>query len=138
MGKRVDAVIIIQSVIFVVEFKVGAKTYESADLDQAMDYALDMHNFHEGSHDVTLAPILVATKAPAIEFQINYIPEDRLLSPICCNENNLVDAINGVLKLQNEQTVNTQEWETSGYKPTPTIIEATLALYNGHAVADIS
>jgi hypothetical protein len=32
--------------------------------------------------------------------------------------------------------VNT--WENSGYHPTPTIIEAALALYNGHSVKDIS
>jgi len=67
MGRRIDAVVVTESVIFVIEFKVGASTYESADLEQVMDYALDLHNFHEGSHNLKLVPILVATKAPAIE-----------------------------------------------------------------------
>ena len=138
MGRRVDAVVIIGSVIFVIEFKVGGKTYESADRDQVMDYALDMQNFHEGSHHVTLVPILVATKASAIGFKINSLPEDRLLSPICCNEITLGDVITRVLELQTEDTIDSNEWEESGYKPTPTIIEATLALYNGHSVTDIS
>ncbi|MBT8282285.1 MAG: DUF2075 domain-containing protein, partial [Muriicola sp.] len=102
------------------------------------DYALDMQNFHEGSHHAILAPILVATKAPARECQLADIPEDRLFSPICCNAQNLSDAIHTVLSLQNEQAISSKEWEESGYKPTPTIIEATLALYNGHSVADIS
>ena len=75
MGRRVDAVVIIESVIFVIEFKVGAKKYESADLDQVMDYALDMHNFHEGSHHVTLAPILVATKAPTLNIKFASLAE---------------------------------------------------------------
>ena len=138
MGRRVDAVVIIGSVIFVVEFKVGANSYESADLDQVMDYALDMHNFHEGSHHVTLVPILVSTQAPVVDFKINSLPENRLLSPICCNEDTLSDAISCVLDLQVEDKIDSYEWEKSGYKPTPTIIEATLALYNGHSVADIS
>ena len=103
-----------------------------------MDYALDMHNFHEGSHQVTLAPILVATNAPTIDIQFNSLQEDHLLSPIRCNALNLADAIRSVLEIQHDQSIDSQAWEESGYKPTPTIIEATLALYNGHSVADIS
>ena len=51
MGRRIDAVVIIGSVIFVLEFKVGEDTFHTQDLDQVIDYALDLHNFHEGSHD---------------------------------------------------------------------------------------
>lgn len=138
MGRRVDAVIIIESVIFVVEFKVGSKSFGAADLDQVMDYALDMHNFHEGSHDVTLVPILVATKAPTVDIQVDTLPESGLFPPICCNADSLGDAIKRVLDLQIENTIDSSMWEESGYKPTPTIIEATLALYNGHSVTEIS
>lgn len=138
MGRRIDAVVIIESVIFVIEFKVGEQEYRSADLDQVMDYALDMRNFHEGSHHVTLVPILVSTKAPTLDFQIEKIPEDRLFSPICCNEKSLGKTIKSVLNFQTENMIDSFEWEGSGYKPTPTIIEATLALYNGHSVTDIS
>lgn len=138
MGRRVDVVVIIESVIFVIEFKVGSKFYENADLDQVTDYALDMQNFHEGSHDVTLVPMLVATKAPTIDLQINKHPEDHLFSPICCNANSLSDAIKRVIDLQIKSAIDVSAWEESGYKPTPTIIEATLALYNGHSVTDIS
>ena len=105
MGRRVDAVIIIESVIFVIEFKVGSKSYESADLDQVMDYALDMKNFHEGSHYVTLVPILVATKAPIIDFHVDTQPEDRLFSPVCCNADSLGDVIKQVLDLQRHEPV---------------------------------
>lgn len=138
MGKRVDTIVIIDSVVFVIEFKVGASTYESADIDQVMDYALDMQNFHEGSHQVLLVPVLIATKAPEKEIQLSSIPEDHLFTPICCNAQSLEKVINNVLSLQNEKTIKIDEWEESGYKPTPTIIEATLALYGGHSVVDIS
>ena len=138
MGRHIDAVVIIESVVFVIEFKVGAKAYGSADLDQVMDYSLDLRNFHEGSHHVTIAPILVATKAPIASFQFSALPEDLLFSPICCNASTLPKAIKGVLALQAEKTISCSEWGSSGYKPTPTIIEATLALYNGHSVSDIS
>ena len=138
MGKRVDAVVIIESIIFVIEFKVGAESYDTVDLDQVMDYALDMHNFHEGSHYVTLVPILVATLAPIIDFKIKSFPDDQLLSPVCCNAVSLGETIRFILNLQIKQAIDSDEWEDSAYKPTPTIIEATLALYNGHSVSDIS
>lgn len=138
MGKRIDAVVIIESVIFIIEFKVGSKSYDHADLDQVTDYALDMQNFHEGSHHINLAPILVSTKAPTIDYQVDTLPEDRLFSPIRCNADSLGIAIKRVLDLQFENEVDISKWEESGYKPTPTIIEATLALYNGHSVTDIS
>jgi DUF2075 family protein len=135
MGRRIDAVVVTGSVIFVIEFKVGASTYESADLEQVMDYALDLHNFHEGSHNIKIVPILVATKAPAIEIKLE---DDELLSPICCNNKNLGSTINRALTTYFKHLIDCNEWEASSYKPTPTIIEATLALYNGHSVSAIS
>jgi hypothetical protein len=63
MGSRVDAVLLIGPVVFVVEFKVGEAAFDRAAIDQVWDYALDLKNFHEASHQVSLVPILVATEA---------------------------------------------------------------------------
>ena len=52
---------LIDSVIILLEFKVGARQFDRASLDQVWDYALDLKNFHEGSHDLTIVPVLVAT-----------------------------------------------------------------------------
>ena len=67
MGKRVDIVLIIGAVIFVLEFKVDEKEFGAAALEQVWDYALDLKNFHQTSHKPLVAPVLIATKAPAIE-----------------------------------------------------------------------
>ena len=61
MGKRVDNIIIINGLIFVVEFKVGSLDYTNSAINQVMDYALDLKNFHEESWTKTLIPLLVAT-----------------------------------------------------------------------------
>jgi len=138
MGRRIDAVVIINSVVFIIEFKVGAQSYESADLDQVMDYALDLHNFHEGSHAITLVPILVATNAPSLRYRIEQVRDNEIHTPICANRENLSAILEKVLDKNAGQSIRWEEWERSGYKPTPTIIEATLALYNGHSVDEIS
>src|SRR4051812_3559444 len=49
LGKRVDAIVIIQNVVFVIEFKVGEEHYHNYAIEQVWDYALDLKNFHEPS-----------------------------------------------------------------------------------------
>jgi hypothetical protein len=138
MGKRIDALLIIDGAIFVVEFKVGASSFLGADLDQVTDYALDLQNFHEGSHDAYISPVLVSTEFEGVARTDIVHPKDKLFEPICCNGPELKAVISRVLELITDVSIDAVGWETSGYKPTPTIIEATLALYNGHSVVDIS
>ena len=63
MGRRVDAVLLIGPVVFVLEFKVGESVFERAAVEQVWDYALDLKNFHEASHSVSIVPVLIATGA---------------------------------------------------------------------------
>ncbi len=145
MGKRVDVVLLIGNAIFVVEFKVGDTQYWSGALNQVTDYALDLKNFHDASHDRFVVPIQVSTKAPAVPVLIESTPRrDGLISTIKSNGSNFAAIIQDVHAFVDsaetgERTqIETSEWEDGQYLPTPTIIEAAMALYNGHSVAEIS
>ncbi len=139
MGKRIDAVCIIGSVIFVLEFKIGEKHFLTTALDQVMDYALDLKNFHQTSQDKFIAPVLIATNAENTPLVISATHHnDNLLSPIKCNSESLRDAIDNVLLFTNGDKIDSVQWEGGGYYPTPTIVEAATALYRGHSVSDIS
>lgn len=138
MGKRIDALIVIKSVIFVIEFKVGASEFLLADLDQVTDYALDLRNFHEGSHNALIVPVLVSTETEESDPVPSALPEDKLFASIRTNSEGLASIFTDVLQVASGQPLDIPAWESSGYKPTPTIIEATLALYNRHSVAEIS
>jgi hypothetical protein len=61
MGKRADNIILFGGTIFVLEFKVRTEQFDIAAQDQVVDYALDLKNFHGGSHDRPIVPIVVAT-----------------------------------------------------------------------------
>lgn len=141
MGRRIDVVLIIRSVIFVLEFKVGEKEFTANAVDQVWDYALDLKNFHETSHDHLIAPVLIATEAKHSE-QYTLIEksyQDLTLSPIKTNTQNLQSVIEGVLTFSDENTViDGTNWSKGRYAPTPNILEAAMALYNNHSVADIS
>ncbi|HNW50853.1 MAG TPA: DUF2075 domain-containing protein [Prolixibacteraceae bacterium] len=140
MGKRIDVLLIIQSVIFILEFKVGEKEYPAYAVDQVMDYALDLKNFHETSHDKLIAPILVATQAKQYDHTVAMTSHnDQILLPSRTNEELLGDSIKSVLNLWgDDQPIEISNWEQGRYHPTPTIIEAAMALYNNHSVANIS
>ena len=138
MGKRVDVIVIHQGVVFVIEFKMGTEHYDAGAIDQVMDYALDLKNFHAGSHALRLVPILVATKADHARFDLRWSP-DGVSKPLLSNEHNLTAAMQGVLaKTPKQDAFDPEQWAASGYKPTPTIIEAAQALYRGHRVEVIT
>ena len=139
LGRRIDAIALIDHVIFVIEFKVGATEYDAHAIDQVCDYALDLKNFHESSHAPVVAPILVATEAEESEYPVGKTPqEDNFLAPINASAKTLADVIQRVLAFADGETLSVEAWESGGYHPTPTIIEAAVSLYGGHSVQDIS
>ncbi|MBS4064773.1 MAG: DUF2075 domain-containing protein [Chitinophagaceae bacterium] len=139
MGRRIDVVLIIKGVIFVVEFKVGEREFNASALDQVWDYSLDLKNFHATSQNNLIAPILIATEASSEMFEIKTTAHnDNLLFPIKATSENFKEIIIEVLKYSDDEALNSAVWENGRYSPTPTIIEAATALYNNHSVADIS
>ncbi len=139
MGRRIDVVLIIRNAIFVLEFKVGEREFPSYAIEQVWDYALDLKNFHETSHHHLIAPILIATEAIEISLEIaTSSHNDNLLFPVRANSESLGEVIKTVLAFSDGEEINSEKWATGRYSPTPTIIEAAMALYNGHAVKEIS
>ncbi len=139
LGRRIDAVLVTGNAVFVIEFKVGANAFLAADLDQVVDYALDLKHFHETSHDVPVVPILVATDTRASTVQAAMdasVP--NLFMPMRCTPETLGQGIAFALELADGPAIDAEAWVRGRYKPTPTIVEAAMALYARHDVADIS
>ena len=51
MGLRADVILIVEGIIFILEFKTGESDFLTHDRRQVEDYALDLKNFHKGSHN---------------------------------------------------------------------------------------
>ena len=135
MGKRVDNIVIINNVAFIIEFKVGNGGYEKYAIDQVIDYTIDLKNFHEGSHDIKLIPVLVATNAASVTQQDN-----QILAHETAAKSSQFDLTETLKKYLNDssKSIDVEYWENSIYKPTPTIVEAAQALYKGHNVKEIT
>lgn len=139
LGKRVDVILLLSGIIFCIEFKVGQHQALEADMDQVLDYALDLNNFHKFSEGKVIVPILVPTrhrKASTIIQKSGY--DDKVINPLITGAEGLSNLINSVLsEFPNEEPIDSR-WIISPYAPTPTIIEAARSLYENHTVENIT
>ena len=138
LGKRIDVVLLYKGIIFCVEFKVGENKILEADIDQVLDYALDLKNFHKFSREHLIVPILVATNTQKSSSMVQMsVYDDQVANPLITGQTHLFDVIVNVLnQYPNEKPVN-KDWLISPYAPTPTIIEAARSLYENHTVENI-
>ena len=139
LGKRVDVVLLLRGIVFCLEFKVGESKILEADVDQVLDYALDLKNFHKYSQDAIIAPILIATNYRSSSDTIQMsVYDDRVINPLVTGESGISRMIAAVLnKFPNENQID-PNWIISPYAPTPTIIEAAKSLYENHSVENIT
>ena len=139
LGKRLDVVLLLNGIIFCLEFKVGESRILECDVDQVLDYALDLKNFHKFSQDKIIVPILIATrygKSSNIIQKSAY--DDGVLNPLITGENGISDLISETINLFPDESSVNKNWIISPYAPTPTIIEAARTLYESHSVENIT
>lgn len=142
MGRRADVVAVIDGIVFVLEYKTAEQKFHRDAMVQVWDYALDLKNFQEGSHDRVLVPVLVAPKEKVkhCSLELKHF-EDNVYEPLMVNAHLLGAGISKVLdSIPHEVQLKTADdiWAKSGYEPTPTIIEAAIALYEENTVEDIT
>ena len=137
MGRRVDVILVLGPVVFALEFKVGESGYDRTAIVQVWDYALDLKNFHEGSHDVAVAPILVATEARSMVGSFA-ADSDGVYRPVLTNAKDLRKTLELGVSISKGSSLDAEAWARASYRPTPTIIEAARSLYAQHSVEAIA
>lgn len=140
LGKRIDVVLLLRGLIFCLEFKVGQKDALQSDVEQVMDYALDLKNFHRYSHDRIIVPILIPTKHTSSSSSFTpSVYNDSIFNPLITGATGLQHLIQNVLEHINaDEACTIKDWIISPYTPTPTIIEAARSLYVNHSVENIT
>ncbi len=139
LGKRIDVVLLYRGVVFCLEFKVGESKILETNIDQVLDYALDLKNFHKFSEDKVIAPILVATnysnRSTSIQMSVY---DDRVINPLVTGKAGISALIENVLEEFPSEPPVHNDWVISPYAPTPTIVEAAKTLYESHSVENIT
>lgn len=142
MGRRADVIVLIDGVVFVVEYKTAEQRFTREAMVQVWDYALDLKNFQEGCLDRILIPILVAPKEKDSHCHLTLKHfDDMVYEPLMVNRKKLPKMFGSVLEgvvYKDKPTLSDDQWAKSGYSPTPTIIEAAIALYEENTVEEIT
>jgi hypothetical protein len=138
MGRRADAILLVGTVVFVVEFKIGEKLFDRRANDQVWDYALDLKNFHRESHTASIVPILVVTEAKDSLPVVFHADPDGVYRPVQILAAALREVLDSALGAITGSILDSEAWASASYHPTPTIVEAARALYAQHSVEAIA
>lgn len=140
LGKRIDVILLMNHMVFSIEFKNGRKSFEAHDARQAEDYAIDIKNFHKESEDLYVCPILVVTEAKPYEKEqsLDCYP-DKQIHLQRENIETLIPKISEISKLYGDDgEIDFDKWFNSPYYPTPTIIAAAVEAYSSHHLSEIA
>ncbi len=141
MGRRADAIVLIDGRVVVIEFKTAESLFTRDAAKQAWDYALDLKNFQAGSRRRSIVPIVMAPKEKNDNSHHDHETyDDGVYRPLLCNAARVEECIKGIVGNVPPATdaYDDRAWANSGYEPTPTIVEAAVALYKEHTVEDIT
>ena len=134
---RPDVVLLIKDRVLIIEFKIGANRFSRKDRFQACDYGKDLRDFHEGSKNLRIIPLLVASDAP--DFKIIEKLDSRLEDCHLSNAKYLGKVLarlaEGTSHLDQGDAVT---WSHSRFSPTPDIIAAARHIYLTHSVSEIN
>ncbi len=98
LGKRFDVVLLLGGIIFCLEFKVSESRILESDVDQVLDYALDLKNFHKFSQDYLIVPILIATNYRDASTNIQMsVYDDGVMTPLVTGKAGVAKLIAEVL-----------------------------------------
>jgi Uncharacterized conserved protein (DUF2075) len=139
LSVRPDAVLLASGVIIVLEFKMGAAEYRSEDARQVENYALCIRDFHAAARGFAIVPIVCAENAPSATLSEPEIT-DGVGAVMVTNGVGLAEALRAaasVVATGGAPSLTWRSFDVGGYSPTPTIVEAARAAYQGHSVAEI-
>ena len=137
IGKRIDVVVLLKNIVFVLEFKVGEDDSKAAQ-KQTKQYAQALRWYHSASQGHIIVPILIATEGRTHQTRLKK-EKDDIYNVILCNRSNLKNVISKIIK-ENPSADNkewNQLWANGKYNPTPTIIDATCYRYINNNVKEI-
>jgi hypothetical protein len=145
-GLRMDCVLLAPGIIVILEFK--RQTPTLADRDQAMSYAINLREFHEVTQkaidegNLIIAPIVVSTESTApdtTEISFHESPWDAVIKNCLVSDaKDLANTLARVLAARRgRQRLQSQEWISSRFKPSSSILDAAISLYGQHDVSAI-
>lgn len=140
VGGRIDCIIGLRGILFVLEFKTGEEQNADADKEQLEQYVIDLKNFHFESYDIPIAPIWVVPQAELAPVKVRKPSNKQLLfemATVC--DTSIEDCFKQILSKDiSREQIDMNNWLYSPYCPTSNIVDAARKLYANNKVEDIN
>ena len=140
--KRIDAVLLINGEVVILEAKTGDEFSQARG--QLQEYALLLHYFHKASAESRIAPIIVSPESREPDMDdLNQYEMFPQLATYWVNKvmltswENLASVLSAIANRETPQ-IEVQDWDDSPYHPLPSIIEAAIALKSGLSIREIA
>lgn len=139
VNMRIDVVLLMDDIVYSLEFKNNEVTFNDDDINQADGYGYALKNFYEVNRNKYVVPILIATKAPdSICSSGADLGIDKLFSLFKANTNKMEQYIDLIGSKYGSDIIYTEEefeeWVNSPFKPNPTIIQSARSIYMNNQV----
>ncbi len=139
VNMRIDVVLLMDDIVYSLEFKNNEVTFNDDDINQADGYGYALKNFYEVNRNKYVVPILIATKAPdSICSNGADLGIDKLFSLFKANTNKMEQYIDLIRSKYGSDVIYTEEefeeWVNSPFKPNPTIIQSARSIYMNNQV----
>lgn len=148
-GLRMDCLLLGDGVLFIIEFK--RSKIQRADRDQVMNYAVNLLEFHAVTQQLAqpedgliVVPVITLTEGSAVAPVIwpglgGHSWPTMARKPMECDARSLHDAIRlGIESRRSSVSISLNEWLKSPFRPSSSILDATLSLYGNHDVVAIN
>ncbi|HOJ44642.1 MAG TPA: DUF2075 domain-containing protein [Bacilli bacterium] len=139
VNMRIDVILLMDDVVYSLEFKNNETAFLDEHIDQASGYGYALKNFYEVNRDKYVVPILIATKAPDRECSVGAdLGIDKLFSLFKANTNKMEQYIDLIRSKYGSEVIYSEEdfdnWVRAPFKPNPTIIQSARAIYMNNEV----
>ena len=139
VNMRIDVVLLMDDIVYSLEFKNNEVTFNDDDINQADGYGYALKNFYEVNRNKYVVPILIATKAPDSACSNGAdLGIDKLFSLFKANTNKMEQYIDLIRSKYGSEVIYTEEefeeWVNSPFKPNPTIIQSARSIYMNNQV----
>lgn len=141
VNMRIDVVLLMNGIVYSLEFKNNETQFNKEDIDQAEGYGYALKNFYEANRDKYVVPMLIATKAPTKDCsKSSDLGSDKLFSLFRSNVELMGVYIDSIKEKYGSEEIldeeNFKEWINSPFKPNPTIIQSAKSIYLNNQVDD--
>ena len=126
-GRRPDVILLSKNHVLVIEFK-DYNIIKKDHIDQVSAYARDIKNYHHLSHEMSVIPILIATR---------YVDETLTIKGVkILNKNDFTSYLDNIIKTDDSYQ-NVTEWINSDYLPLPSILQAARIIFKNEELPRI-